>query len=282
MLSNLNYNKSQLEAEWQIIPTKAPTEEFSQSDLESKSIRLRQGIVLRNYFHMVNQGNVELFVYHLLLDGQPCVSKGFEVAFCMPFTVGHGANNTAIIELRYQPDFTISYARKTLTLVTNIGDLDYLIEVKIPNYMLTTCHDSLPRPLLETCLLFIFVILTVSLLFIMLAASLIESKSIVQFHLSIYKRVFASFDDEKISMSMHEFGAPPPEFLYDTNHNIAAQMNSKTKNYTAMIPKQQKLKTPSPPSNSNETLLPSSSSATNVASASSHSSRPSSPSANNR
>jgi hypothetical protein len=227
LINNLNYNRSELEAEWkQLIPTKKPTEFHAESDLTARSVRLNQGgIVLRNFFRMVNHGNTDLNVHHMLLDGQPCASKGFEIAFCSPFTVGYtkktktgvSRNNTAVIEVRYQPDFTISYARKRLTLVTNIGELDYLIEVKIPNYMLTACHDSLPRPLLETCLLILFVVLTTTLLCIMLVAALIESKSIVQFHLSVYKRVFASYDEDKLTMAMHEFGAPPNEFLYE-NH----------------------------------------------------------------
>ncbi len=207
LINNLNYNKSELEADWneKLFPAKRPHDHYTSEELDSKSIRLKQGILLRNYFQMKNHGNMDLNVYHILLDGQPCTSRGFEIAYCLPFTVSHGeTNNTAIIEMRYQPDFTMNYAKKMLTLVTNIGELDYLIEVKIPSPMLATCHDSLPRPPLESYLFIIFVFLTIILLFIMFLASLIESKSIIEFHMNIYKRIF-SIDEEKMAINIHEF-----------------------------------------------------------------------------
>lgn len=235
-----------------MIPVKRPSDYFTDAELKSTSVRLKQGILLRNFFTMTNKGNSELIVYHMLLDGQPCNSKGFEIAYCLPFTVGFGVNKTAVIEIRYQPDFTLAVARKKLTLVTNIGDLDYLIEVRIPSHMLTVCHDSLPRPPLETFLLLLFISLSSVLLLIMLTASVMESKSIFQFHSTIMKRIVASmsFDEAKLVNNLHEF--VPVELLQSVRFNPNNDSNNSNSNATTVKAKTTAKNKTSKPANSTQ------------------------------
>lgn len=110
----------------------------------STSYRTRQATYLRSLVELKNIGNTDLIVYHVLFDGEPCVSQGFRAAYCNPFTVSHLADrNVAFLDLRYHPDFRMSLISKRLTLVTNVGDLEYMIEVIIINFICFTKSHSL-------------------------------------------------------------------------------------------------------------------------------------------
>jgi hypothetical protein len=114
--------------------------------------------------------------------------------------VGTGSNNTAVLEILYQPDFTVSQVRNTLTLQTNIGDLVYAIEVKIPHHMLSVCHDSLPRPLIERYLYYIGLFSVFFLTVVMLLGSLIESRTIVKYQANMRKQLYSSHDDKLLNV----------------------------------------------------------------------------------
>jgi len=80
----------------------------------------KEGIVLDKLLELKNVGTCELNVYHIMLDGEPCIHQVFKVDYFKQFNVGIESNNKW--EILYQPDFTMSFFRKTL--VTNIGDLE--------------------------------------------------------------------------------------------------------------------------------------------------------------
>lgn len=140
-----------------------------------------------------------------MFDGEPCMSQGFEVTDCHPFKVPTGLNNTLLLDIRYQPDFTISYVRKRLSLVTNIGDLEYIVEVRIPHHMLSVCHDSLPRPPLETYLFYLCFGLLSFMVVVMLLSSFFESKSILKYQYNVYKKICTeNEEEEKVKQNINE------------------------------------------------------------------------------
>jgi hypothetical protein len=82
---------------------------------------INEGIMLRELFELNNIGDAKLIVYGILFDGESCSSSGFSAGYCKQFTVHYSKQNKVLLDIRYQPDFTMSFIRKTLTLVTNIG-----------------------------------------------------------------------------------------------------------------------------------------------------------------
>jgi len=84
---------------------------------------INEGIMLRELFELNNIGDAKLIVYGILFDGYSCSSSGFSAGYCKQFTVHYSKQNKVLLDIRYQPDFTMSFIRKTLTLVTNIGEL---------------------------------------------------------------------------------------------------------------------------------------------------------------
>jgi hypothetical protein len=94
------------------------------------SFRSNSGILLRSFLVLKNVGTTDLNVFSVMFDGEPCFSRGIELVDCSPFTIETYPKNIYLLEVRYRPDFTMSLIRKSLTVATNIGDLEYLIEIK--------------------------------------------------------------------------------------------------------------------------------------------------------
>ena len=88
---------------------------------------IEEGIILRELFELKNIGDAKLIVYTVLFDGEPCSSHGFNAAYCKQFSINYNRQNIAYLDIRYQPDFTMSFIRKVLTLVTNIGSFSTIL-----------------------------------------------------------------------------------------------------------------------------------------------------------
>ena len=80
---------------------------------------------------------------------------------------------------------------KTLVLETSIGELRYSLEIQIPHHMLSVCHDSLPRPPLESYLLYAGIGLVLLLMLVMLLTSMVESRSIIKYQYEVYRQIYA-------------------------------------------------------------------------------------------
>ena len=234
------------------------------SDIELLSVdfptsyEIKEGIVLRKLFQLKNVGTSELNVYHIMLDGEPCIHQGFKIGYCKQFNVGIDKNNTAVLEILYQPDFTLSFLRKSLTLVTNIGDLEYMIEVKIPHHMLSKCHDSLPRPLIEHYLYYIGIAAVLFLGFIMLIGSVIESRSIVQYQKTLRQRFYNNFGDEKLNVQeiLSEYQTQQRDNNNNSNNNNGKQstINNSSSNIKSRSKLASSVSTYVPPNNNANNL----------------------------
>ena len=154
------------------------------------SYRSKEGILLRTFLQLRNLGNTDLNVFSVLFDGEPCYSRGIELTDCLPFSIA--PNSTYWLEVRYRPDFTMYLIRKSLTVTTNIGDLEYLIEIKIAPHMLAVCHDSLPRPAFEEYLYYVGTFLVILFVFIMFLTSMLESRSLVKYQYKMHRISFYS------------------------------------------------------------------------------------------
>lgn len=232
------HDEEEIEANKFKLKSAIPTDTLEIGRNYFSSYNTKEGIKLRNLFEMKNTGTTELIVYHIMFDGEPCMSQGFEAAYCQPFKISANTNNTALLDIRYQPDFTVSFVRKRLTLVTNIGDLEYMIEVKIPHEMLSLCHDSLPRPPLETYLLYICFGLVFFFIFIILLSSLFEAKSIVKFQSNAFKHIYSVGDENDEYFKVQEF--VQAETKTRTKTNTESGVISKATSITAPHPKSPK------------------------------------------
>lgn len=161
------------------------------------SFKFKDGIVLRGHLILKNIGNTHLNVMNVIFDGESCFSRGIEVTYCSPFSIAPFDEmaplneSVFLLEIRYRPDFTMANIKKSLVLETNIGELRYSIEVQIPHYMLSTCHDSLPRPPLESYLFYLGMSLVALLMLVMLLTSMVESRSIIKYQYDIYKQIYS-------------------------------------------------------------------------------------------
>lgn len=171
----------------------------------ANSYKNSDGLYLRSLFVMKNVGNTHLIVYQTLFDGELCLSQGIRAAFCRPFTIP--PYQSAILDVRYQPDFRQVHVSKRLTLVTNLGDLDYTIHVNIPIHMLTQCHDMILRPPLET--FFYYMAFGISVAFVAFLALLAfhESRCLFRFEASTAKQIAANGDDNRCSVNLHDICA---------------------------------------------------------------------------
>lgn len=204
--------------------------------------RSEDGILLRSFFVLKNSGTTELYVYAVLFDGEPCYSRGIELAMCESFSVQPYPNNTYLLEVRYRPDFTMSLVRKSLTVTTNIGDLEYLIEVKIPHYMLSACHDSLPRPEFEEYFYYVGSFLIVIFICIMLVTSMFDSSTLMRRKPKVYA-----------SLVRHEPDADPVKVAPPENLSIAqiiAMNNSSKRSNQTSLPVKTPPASPKAPKNS--------------------------------
>ena len=53
------------------------------------------------------------------------------------------------IVFSFQPDYTLTEIAETLTLNTNIGVMTFPLIVRIPQRVLATCYQTIPRPVWE-------------------------------------------------------------------------------------------------------------------------------------
>ena len=179
------------------------------------SFKSKEGVVLRAYLVLKNIGSIELTVLNVLFDGDSCFSRGIEVTYCQPFTIrphdltAAGNESTFLLEVRYRPDFTMDLIRKSLVLETNIGDLAYAIEIRIPKHMLSECHDSLPRPPIESYLYYVGLFLILVLVCVMLLTSWVESRSIIKYQHGVYRQLYSLSEKKECvdpdTLANHEY-----------------------------------------------------------------------------
>ncbi len=55
-----------------------------------------------------------------------------------------------MIFISFQPDYTLAEIAETLTINTNIGLMTLPIIVRIPQRVLATCYQIIPRPIWES------------------------------------------------------------------------------------------------------------------------------------
>ncbi|CAF3697659.1 unnamed protein product [Adineta steineri] len=115
-----------------------------------------------------NTGNIRAIIHDLSFGNSKCNGQGFSVDTCSEIEIE--PNERYDLHIRFQPDYTLAEIAETLTLNTNIGIMTFPIIVRIPQRVLATCYQTIPRPVWEirmywlcvvfAVILFIFVIVT--------------------------------------------------------------------------------------------------------------------------
>lgn len=76
----------------------------------------------------------------------------------------------------FQPDYTLAEIADTLTLNTNIGQLTVPIIVRIPQRVLATCYQTIPRPIWESRLYWLCLCAVTIILLFILAVAVYEAQ----------------------------------------------------------------------------------------------------------
>ncbi|CAF0910142.1 unnamed protein product, partial [Didymodactylos carnosus] len=91
-----------------------------------------------------NPGNMDLIIYNIYFGKSSCQGQGFSVTNCTNIVLR--PEEKYDLNIRYQPDYTVTLVEEVISLHTNIGYLTYPVIVRIPQNVLTVCYQILPRP----------------------------------------------------------------------------------------------------------------------------------------
>ncbi|CAF2702202.1 unnamed protein product [Rotaria sp. Silwood2] len=124
--------------------------------------------VLQKIVTLRNTGNMRVIIYDILFGHSKCSGQGFSVNVCSNIEIE--PNERFDLRIRFQPDYTLAEIAESLTVSTNIGPMTFPIIVRIPQRVLATCYQTIPRPEWELhmhyiCICFIFIILLFILIF---------------------------------------------------------------------------------------------------------------------
>ncbi|CAF3551098.1 unnamed protein product [Rotaria sordida] len=117
--------------------------------------------VLKKIVTLRNTGNMKIIIHDISFGNLKCSGQGFSVNVCSNIEIEQ--NERFDLHIRFQPDYTLAEIAESLTLFTNIGPMTFPIIVRIPQRILATCYQTMPRPEWEIqthyiCLCFVFLI----------------------------------------------------------------------------------------------------------------------------
>ncbi|CAF0749813.1 unnamed protein product [Adineta ricciae] len=95
-----------------------------------------------------NTGNIRAIIHDISFGHSKCSGQGFSVISCSEIEIE--PDERYELEIRFQPDYTLTEIAETLTLNTNIGVMTFPLIVRIPQRVLATCYRTIPRPVWET------------------------------------------------------------------------------------------------------------------------------------
>ncbi|UJR33639.1 hypothetical protein I4U23_021073 [Adineta vaga] len=94
-----------------------------------------------------NTGNIRAIIHGISFGHSKCSGQGFSVNTCSEIEIE--PNERYDLQIHFQPDYTLTEIAETLTLNTNIGVMTFPLIVRIPQRVLATCYQTIPRPIWE-------------------------------------------------------------------------------------------------------------------------------------
>ena len=147
---------------------------------ENENSEVIDNLTLKKSFKLKNHGNLNIFVHEIRIDKQKCSAYGFELGTCRNILLE--PNQTYELDVKYQPDYTMSKIIKVLEFETNLGIFRYELHVKIPKTMLSACHQALPRPKFEKYFYYFAITLIIMFILILIVVAIFESRNILRYH----------------------------------------------------------------------------------------------------
>lgn len=141
-------------------------------DSGEKSTLPNNGLVIKEKFKATNVGRMGMQIRNFFIDGTPCEGFGFHLTRCEPLFLQ--PNQSFDIEIVYSPDFTTSMVSHELTILvdddTHLGGQKFKLVASIPQKYLRACLQMLPRPVWES---FIYYLLVMMALFVLLLSIIV-------------------------------------------------------------------------------------------------------------
>ncbi|CAF0885194.1 unnamed protein product [Adineta steineri] len=107
-------------------------------------LNIQSNPLLRKLITLTNTGNMKTIIYDISFDQMKCSGHGFSAPYCSNIEIE--SNEKYNLQILFQPDYTLVEVNRTLTLNTNIGLISFPIIVRIPQRVLSTCYNIVPRP----------------------------------------------------------------------------------------------------------------------------------------
>ncbi|CAF3615397.1 unnamed protein product [Rotaria socialis] len=104
--------------------------------------------VLQKIVTLRNTGNMKAVIHSISFGDAKCSGQGFSVNTCSNIEIE--PNERYDLRIRFQPDYTLAEIAESLTLFTNIGSMTFPLIVRIPQRVLATCYQTIPRPVWES------------------------------------------------------------------------------------------------------------------------------------
>jgi hypothetical protein len=191
---------------------------------EYENSEIIDNLTLRKSFKLKNHGNLNIFVNEIRIDKMKCSAFGFEIGTCRNILLE--PNQTYELDIKYQPDYTMSKIIKELEFDTNLGIFRYEVHVKIPKTMLQTCHQVLPRPRFEKYFYYFAIILIIMFIFILIIVAIFESRNILRYH----------FETQNNLNEQHQKQVNLQEFVSEYQLQSRYILNSQKKTQTTPPP----------------------------------------------
>ncbi len=154
--------------------------------------QLLDNLALRKSFEIKNMGNLNMVVNAIKFDDKECIGYGFYIVNCKNIIIK--PNQTFIIDLKFQPDFTMSKINREFVFDTSFGVFKYKIQVVVPQYMLTLCNNILPRPSFELYFYYFSLLLILFVASLIVLFAMFESRTVLKHHFEV---VFRSSEQRK-------------------------------------------------------------------------------------
>jgi hypothetical protein len=191
---------------------------YIENEVENNEII--DNLTLRKSFKLKNHGNLNIFINEIRIDKMKCSAFGFEIGTCKNILLE--PNQTYELDIKYQPDFTMSKIVKELEFETNLGIFKYDLHVKIPKTMLNTCHQVLPRPKFEKYFYYFAILLITMFICILIIVAIFESRNILRYH----------FETQHSLNEQHQKQVNLQEFVSEYQLQRSYLINSQKKNLT--------------------------------------------------
>lgn len=134
--------------------------------------------ILKTILVLKNTGNLSILVKNILFNDKSCAGYGFQIELDDCNYLILKPNDSYDLQVQYESDFSQSKLKNSLIFDTNIGKLEFSIQVEIPMNVLNNCLGILPSIDYEYYFYYLIMFILIILVLFTIAISIFQIKSI--------------------------------------------------------------------------------------------------------